>query len=160
MKNTTLIFILAIFASLVFSQNKTLTANDNKGTIKFHVIEAFENDEDITENALYEMQYLQLKPVLEPKMGNIFSNVWAKSNSSSYGWISDFTHTSLKIDDEKDVEKLEFTWSYQNTCNDEKGTANVIIHIGNSHDYSGIFSMQISTDKGNVLIYYGEVEGF
>lgn len=153
-------FLLFVFGiNSIFSQEET-----SKTITKYIITHASHNDVDVTEDLLKEKSYLVLykntKPELEPDNDELFfANVWDVSDSQSYGRIynMDLSQTP-ETEESYRTSTLNFNWSYQNSYNDESGTAKV--KVFNMFKPAGItFTVTIVTEDLDFSTYKGYVDG-
>lgn len=149
------LFILSVFALFnIFTNHIQAQTSDSTTIIKFHVMEAFDNETNITENALLARQYLQLEVFDNPNIYDMFYNVQEKNNTSSFGKIVDLQSRVEKDEKNNEFLLLKFTWNYQNTYNSDLGFCNVLIVL-NQVDNISVFTIEMKTDKGYTLSYGG-----
>lgn len=124
---------------------------------KLIISDAKENDIDITEHILDQQAYLAF--YTEDGKNLSMANVWVKNATNSFGHIFDKKyHKSEETSTEFETHIMSFKWSYQNSYNTKRGTANVeltIIHkpIGKA------FIITIIPEDLDVLQYKGYIEG-
>jgi hypothetical protein len=151
----TLIVILICLPTIIVGQ-----IEKQKTISKLIISDATENGKDITEYILDQQAYLAFYTVDDTDKENLcMANVWAKNNSNSYGRVFDKNyHKSEATSSEFEIHIMSFKWSYQNTYDDKRGTANVellIIHkpIGKA------FIITIIPENLDVLQYKGYIDG-
>ena len=131
------------------SEQKTIT--------KLIISDAKENGIDISQHIIEQQAYLAFY-LLEDK-SLCLANVWAKNNSSSFGRIFDKKyHKLVESKTEYESHLMSFKWSYQNSYNTKKGTANCELII--THKPIGkAFILTIIPENLDVFIYKGYIEG-
>lgn len=124
---------------------------------KLIISDAKENNIDITEYLLDQQAYLAFYTIDGKNLS--MANVLVKNGTNSYGRIFDKKyHKSEETSTEFETHIMSFKWSYENSYNTKKGTANVelmIIHkpIGKA------FIITIIPEDLDVLQYKGYIEG-
>jgi len=87
------------------------------------------------------------------------SSLMTKSKSESYGAIYNIEKTDIpETDKDYQKQKVTFKWSFSNTYDKEKGTADVTLVISNK-PMGKAFEMTILTEKLDLLVYKGYIEG-
>lgn len=155
---------LKIFLLLFFSIYSAQCQEEEKSKVitKYIITHASKNDIDITENLLKERAYLVLykNNNSEPDTENLsLANVWDVSDSQSFGRIYNLKSTGTPENEESyKTSTLDFNWSYQNSYDDESGTAKV--KIFNVYKPAGItFTITIFAEDLDILEYKGFVDG-
>lgn len=152
MLKKSIILLLLFFPLLIIGQ-----IGEQKTICKLIISDATENGVDITQSIIEQQAYLAFY-LLEDK-SLCFANVWVKNNSNSFGRIFDKNyHKSVESDKEYESHIMSFRWSYENSYNTKKGTANcelIIIHkpVGKA------FILTIIPENLDVLLYKGYIEG-
>lgn len=147
-----LILLLLFFPLLIIGQ-----IGEQKIISKLIISDATENGVDIAQRIIGQHAYLAFY-LLEDK-SLCLANVWVKNNSSSFGRIFDKKyHKSVESDKEYQSHIMSFRWSYENSYNSKKGTANcelIIIHKSGGK----AFILTIIPENLNVLVYKGYIDG-
>lgn len=158
-KNSTICFLF-LFVNLSFSYAQESNKKDeNQYTIaELEIKDARINDIDYTEdltnkkNNLYFYKFMNSEQIY-------FSNHFEVKDTQSYGRIYNVVreHFAATADAyEKDIYK--FKWSYENTYDDEKGTAVILMTL--KHKLQGIyFELIMTVDNLDVNRYKGEFKG-
>jgi hypothetical protein len=159
MKLNILFFLLLFTFNLMQSQEES-----SKVITKYIITHASHNDIDVTEDLLKEKSYLVLYKNIEPELEAdseemFFANVWDVSDSQSYGRIFNMDSSQTPETEESyRTSILNFNWSYQNSYNDESGTAKV--KVFNIFKPAGItFTITIVTEDLDFFTYKGYVDG-
>jgi hypothetical protein len=134
---------------------QSIVKNDLK-YIVFHVQEAYNNGIDISQNAIYQKQYL-LYEIFDNPEENMFYNVWVTNQSYSFGDAINSEFSEKYTEDGDLVFILKFVWNYKNSYNNNSGFGDVDIHIMFKNENYGIFMVEIQTER-ELLVYFGEVE--
>lgn len=152
MSKKSIILLLLFFPLLLIGQIR-----EQKTIAKLIISDATENGVDITQTIIEQETYLALYVLKDESL--CLANVWRKNNSSSYGRIFDKKyHKSVATANEYESHIMSFRWSYENSYNTKKGTANcelIIIHkpVGKA------FILTIIPENLNVLLYKGYIKG-
>lgn len=159
MKIFSFFIFFIIFLDFAHSQE-----SKSKLITKYIITHASQNEIDITENLLKEKSYLILYKNLNPESdadeGDLFfANVWDVSESQSFGRIYNMESSQTPETDESyRTSTLNFNWSYQNSYDDERGTAKV--KILTVFKPAGItFTTTIVAEDLEIYKYKGYVDG-
>lgn len=161
---TNMKILLFLISFILFSGTAQSQEETSKTITKYIITHATKNDVDITENLLKEKSYLVLyknnNPESNPDIEEMFfANVWDVSDSQSFGRIYNLKSTGTgETEESYKTSTLDFNWSYQNSYNNDSGTAKV--KILTVFKPAGItFSITILAEDLEIFNYKGYVDG-
>ena len=158
-KNSIMCFLL-LFVNLSFSYaQKSDTQDKNQYTFaELEIKDARINDLDYTEEFTNEKNNFYFYKVIASNQ-IYFSNHFEVLDSQSYGRIYNVVREHLnETDDSYEKDIYKFKWSYANTYDDVKGTADIILSL--EHKQNGIyFELIMNQDNLDVNKYKGEFKG-
>lgn len=154
MKNIFIIFLLFI----VGTGSGDVQAQEAELLEKFIILDATENDKDITPQLLSNEAFLSIYKI-SGKEVVYFANVWPVADSQSFGMVY---NAELKEVAETEkayaTDEFSFSWSYQNSYDEESGTAQV--RILKIYKPQGVyFEAVVVPEDLDLLVYKGYVEG-
>lgn len=151
-----------IIITILFFIPFTIIAQIDKQKIlsKFIISDATENGRDITEYILDQQAYLVFYTREDTDNENLYmANVWIKNGTNSFGRIFDKKyHKSSETSNEFETHFMTFKWSYKNSYDDKRGTANVEL-VMVYKPIGKAFILTIIPENLDVLQYKGFVEG-
>lgn len=147
-----------IFLTIVWLISISQNAQESKEIARFEVLYGQDTGIDITPQMLEANAYLVFY-FSDDKEKILLANYWEKRKSQSYGPI--YSIISEKFpENEKQFknEILRFNWDYQNSYDDNIGTAKVKLWI--VHKPQGkFFEITIIPENLDVLVYKGKMQG-
>lgn len=124
----------------------------------FEIRDARRNEEDVTNIVLKEKATLILYQMTKTN-SIMLANFWEKSNSQSFGPI--FSIAKSENPDKKEENKSDvytFYWSYYNTYDQKKGTAEIKLLV--IYKPQGTyFEITVIPENLNELVYKGQMKG-
>ncbi|HSD07665.1 hypothetical protein [Flavobacterium sp.] len=163
MKNLKIIYtiLFSLLYTVINAQEKSLeNENDTKQYLValFKTRDAKSNGEDITPEILKANQSLQFYKSSDSDE-ILFSNFWKKTNSQSYGYIYSIVKEENPDKEEENKSELyKFQWSYCNSYDNKKGTAEVTLLLVYK-PRGTYFEITILPENLDELIYKGEMYG-
>lgn len=158
-KNSTICFLLLI-VNLSFSYAQKSDTNDkNQYTFaELEIKDARINDIDYTEEFTNNKNKLFFYKIIASNQ-IYFSNHFEVIDSQSYGRIYNVVREHInETDDSYEKDIYKFKWSYANTYDDVKGTADIILSL--EYKQNGIFfELIMNQDNLDVNKYKGEFRG-
>lgn len=154
MKNIVLIILLL----LASTRPGNVQAQEVELLEKFIILDATENDMDITPQLLSNEAFLSLYTITG-KEEVYFANVWpvAESQSSGVVYNAEFKEVA-ETEKAYATDEFSFSWSYQNSYDEKSGTAQV--RILKIYKPQGVyFEAVVVPEDLDLLVYKGYVEG-
>lgn len=150
-----LVMLVSSISTPLYSQDKAIK---QEIIAKFQISDGTTNGADITPNLLEQNAYLVIYKDVTTKIFYM-ANFWEKANSQSYGPIYGMEKKHINADSENyEADQVSFQWSYINTYDNKKGTANV--QLLKIYKPQGVyFKMTIIPENLDVLVYKGYMEG-
>jgi hypothetical protein len=145
-----LLVLLFILVQTVYAHSQ----NSLNSYEKYIIIDGFSNDTSITDLLTENEALIRFYPV-DNKGTWFMANIWPKSYSQSFGKITNLG-SERGFDEGKLIDLYNFDWEYQNTYDEQKGTAKVFL-VKMYLPESIIFKIEIEVDSTNVLTYSGIV---
>ncbi len=149
----------AIVFSLIYTSMSAQYSKEDSNTIAvFKLMDARDNGDDLTLEALKDNSQLFLYKTKEDNQ-IMLSNFWEKSQSQSYGLVFCITkqETPESLENYKRTD-YTFNWKYNNTYDDVKGVAECKLLLVNKPQ--GIyFRLEILPEDLEPLLYRGEFKG-
>ncbi len=150
----TVFFLLFLFTSFL------VAAQDDEQTTlaKFNILDASHNGVDVTPDILEAGAYTVFYTIAEDGL-MYMANVWPNNESQSFGPM--YGVQTEKVEETYEnyaADYFYFNWRYNNTYNDESGTAAVeVIKIYKPQGVA--FTIKIVSEELDVIIYKGYMEG-
>lgn len=165
MKTLKTLFTILIYISYSIATAQTEESKESKETKEkqnpfafLEIRDARRNDDDVTIQALQEKATLILYQMAKTN-SIMLANYWEKSNSQSFGPI--FSIVKSKNPDKKEENKSEvytFYWSYYNTYDQKKGTAEIKLLV--IYKPQGTyFEITVIPENLDELVYKGQMKG-
>jgi hypothetical protein len=143
-----LLVILFILMQTVYVQSQ----NSFNSYEKYFIVDGFSNDTSITDLLTENEALIRFYP-LDSKGTWFMANIWPKSYSQSFGKITNLI-SQRDFDEGKVIDLYSFDWEYQNTYDEQRGTAKVFL-VKMYLPKTTIFKIEIEVDSSNVLTYSG-----
>ena len=160
MSNNSKTYTLFLFLTLSFSYAQEIDKKDkNQYTFaEMEIKDARINDIDYTEEYTNGKANLYFYKIIDSDQ-IYFSNHFEVGDTQSYGRIYNVIKEHLdETDDTYEKDIYKFKWSYANTYDDVKGTADIILSL--EYKYNGIyFELIMNQDNLDVNKYKGEYKG-
>lgn len=158
-KNSTICFLF-LLTNISFSYAQEFDKKD-KNQYSFAELEIKDiriNDIDYTEEFTNKKDKLYFYKIITSNQ-IYFTNYLEAVDSQSYGRIYNIVREHFdETDDTYEKDIYKFKWSYANTYNDVKGTADIILSL--EYKYNGIyFELIMNQDDLDVNKYKGEFKG-
>lgn len=160
MPKNSAIFVLFMFLNLSFSYAQENDKKDKKQYTfaELEIKDARINDVDYTEDFTNNKNKLYFYKIIDSNQ-ICFSNHFDVDNTQSYGRIYNVVREHLdETDDTYEKDIYKFKWSYTNTYDDVKGTADILLSL--EYKPKGIyFELIMNIDNLDVNKYKGEFKG-
>ena len=151
-------FCLSIMIGSQFIASNKSYAQEITIEAKFIVQDGRINKVDVSELLIKENAYLAVYTIKGVE-GAHFACVRPESNTQSYGNIFNLVEeTSEATDKNYKIETYKFKWSYVNSYDTKKGTANVIL-TKITKDVGIAFECKVIPENLDVAVYKGYMEG-
>lgn len=155
----TILNYLFLLPTLLFGITINAQLNSKSIPIMKFTIESGQNNlQDVTDDLISVDAYLIFYMEEGPNEFN-FANVWPKAESQSYGTVEFISSKVYPAKGDFPSHSVNnYYWNYNNTYDDNKGLA--ILRVVKIFQEDKTLSLvEITTDKGAVLTYFGKVLG-
>lgn len=159
MKKLNALFTIVICITYSIANAQTEETKEKQNPFAFFEIrDARRNEDNVTNQALKEKATLILYQMTKTN-SIMLANYWEKSNSQSFGPIFSIVKSeNLDKKEENKSEVYTFYWSYYNTYDQKKGTAEIKLLV--IYKPQGTyFEITVIPENLDELVYKGQMKG-